>query len=38
MKNEYFGEFDGNHSLEGMKKLEYRYDKCIQLKRDNVEK
>ena len=36
--NEYFEEFDKNYFLEGIKKLEYRYNKCIQLKGDYVEK
>ena len=30
--NEYFEEFDQNYFLESIKKLEYRYNKCIQLK------
>ena len=33
--NEYF---DKNYFLEGIKKLEYRYNKCIQLKGDYVGK
>ena len=36
--NEYFEGFDKNYFLEGIKKLEYRYNKCIQLKGDSVEK
>ena len=36
--NEYFEEFDKNYFLEDIKKLEYRYIKCIQLKVDYVEK
>ena len=36
--NEYFEGFDKNYFLEGIKKLEYRYNKCIQLKGDYVEK
>ena len=36
--NEYFEGFDKNYFLEGIKKLEYRYNKCIQLKRDHLEK
>ena len=36
--NEYFEGFDKNYFLEGMKKLEYRYNKCIQLKGDYVGK
>ena len=37
--NEYFEGFDKNYFLEGIKKLvEYRYNKCIQLKRDYIEK
>ena len=27
--NEYFEEFDKNYFLKGIKKLEYRYNKCI---------
>ena len=34
---EYFEGFDKNYFLEGIKKLEYRYNKCIQLKGDYVE-
>ena len=36
--NEYFAGFDKNYFLEGIKKLDYRYNKCIQLKGDYVEK
>ena len=36
--NEYFEGFDKNYFLEGIKKLEYRYNKCIQLKGDYVDK
>ena len=36
--NEYFEGFDQNYFLEGIKKLEYRYNKCIQLKGDYIEK
>ena len=36
--NEYFEGFDKNYFLEGIKKLEYRYNKFIQLKGDYVEK
>ena len=36
--NEYFKGFDKNYFLRGMKKHEYRYNKCIQLKGDYVEK
>ena len=36
--NEYFEGFDRNYFLEIIKKLEYRYNKCIQLKGDYVEK
>ena len=36
--NEYFKRLDKNYFLEGIKKLEYRYYKCIQLKGDYVEK
>ena len=36
--NEYFEGFDKNYFLERIKKLEYRYNKCIQLKGDYVEK
>ena len=32
--NEYFKGFDKNYFLEGIKKLEYRYNNCIQLKGD----
>ena len=35
--NEYFQGFDKNYFLEGIKKFEYRYNKCIQLKGDYVE-
>ena len=31
--NEYFEGFDQNYFLEGIKKLEYRYNKCIPFKR-----
>ena len=37
-KNEYFEGFDKNYFLEGIKKLECRYNKCIQLKGDYVGK
>ena len=37
-KNEYFEGFDKSYFLEGIKKLQYRYNKCIQLKGDYVEK
>ena len=37
-KNEYFEGFDKKYFLEGIKKLEYCYNKCIQLKGDYVEK
>ena len=36
--NKYFKEFDKNYFLKSIKKLEYRYNKCIQLKGDYVEK
>ena len=36
--NEYFEGFDKNYFLEGIKKFEYRYNKCIQLKGYYVEK
>ena len=36
--NEYFEGIDKNYFLQGIKKLEYRYNKCIQLKGDYVEK
>ena len=36
--NEYFEGFDKNYFSEGIKKLEYRYNKCIQIKEDYVEK
>ena len=36
--NEYFEGFDKMYFLKGIKKLEYRYNKCIQLKEDYVEK
>ena len=36
--NEYFEGFDKNYVLEGIKELEYRYNKCIHLKGDYVEK
>ena len=36
--NEYFEEYDKNYFLECIKKLEYRYNKYIQLKGDYVEK
>ena len=36
--NEYFEGFDKNYFLEGTKKLEYRYNKCIQLKGDYLER
>ena len=36
--NEYFERFDKNYFLEGIKKVEYDYNKCIQLKGDYVEK
>ena len=36
--SEYFEGFDKNYFLQGIKKLEYRYNKCIQLKGDYVEK
>ena len=36
--NEYFEGFDKNYFLEGIKELEYRYNKCIHLKGDYVEK
>ena len=36
--NEYFKEFYKNYFLEGIKKLECRYNKCIQLKGDYFEK
>ena len=35
---EYFEGFDKNYILESIKKLEYRYNKCMQLKGDYVEK
>ena len=37
-KNEYFEGYDQNYFLEGIKKFEYRYNKCIQLKGDYAEK
>ena len=36
--NEYCEGFDKNYFLEGIKKLECRYNKCIQLKGDYAEK
>ena len=36
--NEHFEEFDKNYFSEGIKKLEHRYNKCIELKGDYVEK
>ena len=36
--NEYFERLDENYFLEGIKKLEYRYNKCIQLKGDYAKK
>ena len=36
--NEYFEGFDKNYFSEGIKKLAYRYNKCIQLKGDYVKK
>ena len=36
--NKYFKRFDKHYFLESIKKLEYRYNKCIQLKGDYVEK
>ena len=36
--NKYFEGFDKNYFLEGIKKLEYGYNKCIQLKTDYVKK
>ena len=36
--NEYFEGFDKNYFLEGIKKLEHPYNKCIQLKGGYVEK
>ena len=36
--SEYFERFDKNYFLEVIKKLEYRYNKCIQLKGNYVEK
>ena len=35
--NKYFEGLDQNYFLEGIKKLEYRYNKCKQLKGDYVE-
>ena len=34
----YFAEFDKPYFLDGLKKLEYRWTKCIELKGDYVEK
>ncbi|KAL6257504.1 hypothetical protein P5V15_011074 [Pogonomyrmex californicus] len=36
--NAYFAEQDANYYLEGLKRLEYRWEKCIDLKGDYVEK
>ena len=36
--NEYFERFDKNYFLEGIKKLKYHYNKCIQFKGDYVGK
>lgn len=36
--NAYFAEFEKSYFLEGLKKLEYRWEKCIALKGDYVEK
>ncbi|KAL6253959.1 hypothetical protein P5V15_015806 [Pogonomyrmex californicus] len=36
--NAYFAEQDANYYLERLKRLEYRWEKCIDLKRDYVEK
>ena len=36
--NKYFDGFDKNYFLKGIKKLEYRYNKCIQLKGNYVKK
>lgn len=36
--NAYFEEFDKSYYLDGIKKLEYRWTKCIELKGDYVEK
>ena len=36
--NEYFEGLDKNYFLGGMKKLEYRYNKCIQLEGNYVGK
>ena len=36
-RNEYLEGFDENYFLEGIKNLEYRYNKCIQLKEDYVD-
>lgn len=36
--NAYFAEFDKSYYLEGLKKLENRWSKCIELKGDYVEK
>jgi len=34
----YFAEFDKSYFLDGLKKLEYRWTKCIELKEDYFEK
>lgn len=34
----YFAEFDKSYFLDGLKKLEYRWTKCIELKGDYIEK
>ncbi|KAL6255552.1 hypothetical protein P5V15_013895 [Pogonomyrmex californicus] len=36
--NAYFAEQDANYYLEGLKRLEYRWEKCIDLKGDYIEK
>ena len=33
-----FAEFDKPYFLDGLKKLEYRWTKCIELKADYIEK
>jgi len=34
----YFAKFDKSYFLDGLKKLEYRWTKCIELKGDYIEK
>ena len=36
--NAYFEEFEKSYFLEGLKKLEHRWEKCIVMKGDYVEK